>query len=166
MWKVANFIQKDCASVGNFKGALFALSRAGKCPFVMPKQLRLDKRTLYGATIYNHQWTIFAAGALVYRAGRQFLSRPALATDEHRRVEAGRRIFRLSVRTRTQTLRELIVGQDPWLAACAVYLAAGDRKHDLDADIRPLTSHPYPALREAATAALADRDQGTEELRS
>jgi AAA family ATP:ADP antiporter len=77
------------------------------------------------------------------------------AADDRRRVAAGDRLFRLSVRTRAQTLRELIVGKDAWLAACAVYLVQQERPGDFGADIAPLVRHPNQALREAAQAALA-----------
>jgi hypothetical protein len=81
------------------------------------------------------------------------------ARDDRRRVESGRRLFRLTDRTRVQALRELIGGHDPWLAACAVYLAAGDHRTELRPVIRELRAHPYPALREAARAATVD-DEG------
>jgi hypothetical protein len=68
--------------------------------------------------------------------------------------EAGRQLFGLSSVDRNRALRSLLKGRDPWLAACAAFVADECRLEGFEDDFERLTESQYEALRETASAAL------------
>ena len=76
---VANFVQKQCAHVGEFKPSNFLGDRPGECAALMSKQLALKQPSRNGGTVELDQRTVFAAAAIMDCARDQFFSRTSFA---------------------------------------------------------------------------------------
>jgi hypothetical protein len=81
---------------------------------------------------------------------------PLLEVDSDERVLVhAKKLFDLKVPTSTESVREIIGYDDPWLSACAIHWISAERKADDIRDaIAPLSGRGTLALREAVDAAL------------
>src|SRR5204862_8058966 len=62
--KLADFIKKKAAAVGQFKPPGPPLQRAGKCALHVSKAFTFDESRRNGSTIYFYQWAVFALAAV------------------------------------------------------------------------------------------------------
>ena len=85
----ADFVEEERAPVGNFEQSFLRSNRAGEGAFDVSEQHRFEQVGRRRAGIYRHEWPVAARGIQMNRLGDQFLARPALALQQHRRA-AGR----------------------------------------------------------------------------
>ncbi len=74
--------------------------------------------------------------------------------------EAGRQLFKISEMSYDEALREMLRGDDPWLAACTAFVISNRRLDGFALELAPLTDSPHAALREASQAAAKTQTAG------
>ena len=73
---LANFVEKDRATVSCPQTSHRGVVGAGKGPFLMPEYATFKKGTGQGCTVHRNERFLCAGTVLVDRTGNQFLSRP------------------------------------------------------------------------------------------
>ena len=79
---IANFIQEQCAAVGLLKASLTALCGAGKGPFFMAKQFRLNQVMGNRRHIQRDKFRTAARAVFVQSMGNQLLTCTGLTIDQ------------------------------------------------------------------------------------
>ena len=87
----ADFVQEDCASVGNFKQAFFGRDGAGECTFHMAKERGFEQVSRHGAGIHRNKRAVLARRIGMDGLGDQLFAGAALALNQNRRA-AGRNL--------------------------------------------------------------------------
>src|SRR5882724_1519323 len=80
---VANFIQKERASIRQLKAPHLLGDRSGKCSFFMTEQLTLQKPERNRSAIQFNEGSFATGAQIVYRASNQFLTGSGLAQDQY-----------------------------------------------------------------------------------
>ena len=83
---LADLVQEDGAVVGGLELPDHALGRAGERPLLVTEQFAFQQRFGERGAVEADERAVAARAVLVDRAGDQFLPRPALAADQHRRL--------------------------------------------------------------------------------
>src|SRR5690625_5916264 len=87
MWtQIADFIQKDCATVGGLEEALFIGRSSRKRAFLVAEQLTFEKIVGQAPTEKCHERFVAAVAFVVDRAGHALFPCAALPFHEHRGV--------------------------------------------------------------------------------
>ena len=68
--------------------------------------------------------------------------------------EAGRQLFKLPQLSTQEALREMLTGNDAWLATCAAFVVAEGKLGEYRDEVKALRDSSHEALRETAEAAL------------
>ncbi|OPY87942.1 MAG: hypothetical protein A4E71_00736 [Smithella sp. PtaU1.Bin162] len=83
----ADFVEKQCAAVGKFTFAFFAvLKAAGKCSFFITEKFTLHQIFTDGTAIDADQRFAHALAPVVNHLGQHFFSRSRLTFQENRRI--------------------------------------------------------------------------------
>jgi hypothetical protein len=86
----ADFVEEECAVVGEFKQALFAaFDGAGEGAFLVAKKFALKKGVGDGCAVKGDKDFVGPGRGGVDGAGEQFLACAGFAADEHGGVAAG-----------------------------------------------------------------------------
>src|SRR5580693_532668 len=78
---IADFVQKECALVRQFKASHFLSDRPSKRSFFMTEQLALQKPERDRGAIQFDEGAVAAGAQIVYRTGDQLLASSGLAQD-------------------------------------------------------------------------------------
>ena len=89
-WHVADFIQKQCATVSLFEAATAHGRGTGERPPFVPKQLALQQVLRNRGGVNRNERLGGARAVTVQRARHQFLAGARFAVDEHRRMRLGK----------------------------------------------------------------------------
>src|SRR4051812_17233434 len=81
---LSDFVEENCATLGDFQFALLSAHGAGERAFLMPEQLTFEQRVRQSRAIDRHEWLLGSRAVCMNRVRRQLLARTALAADEHR----------------------------------------------------------------------------------
>ena len=82
-WQLADFVEKDCAPIGQLEFPLSTLKSTSKCPSFMTEQFRGDERRGDRGAIHRHKRACRARRTLVNRASDELLARSRFTGDEH-----------------------------------------------------------------------------------
>ena len=70
---VADFVEKNCATIRHLKASFLAVLRSGEGPFFVTKQLAFQQRFSKRTAVNHHQWVIVPRAGRMNRAGAQLL---------------------------------------------------------------------------------------------
>src|SRR5260370_34052591 len=81
--QLADFIEENAASFGNFEKAFLVVDGAGERAFLMAEEFAFEERFGQRGTIKGEKQTVSARAVLVDSAGGKLLAGPAFAIDQH-----------------------------------------------------------------------------------
>ena len=103
---VADLIEKQRATIGQFELAGAGLMCVGEGSFFVPEQFALEQRLGQGRAVHRDKSLIATGAAIMQRLGHNFLTRPAVSQNENGQVGRGDAVDAIAERNEGRALAD------------------------------------------------------------